>query len=133
MKTNYQELKKEKEDRFTALMNECRMFFAFSNEQFTANKTQKEPDEKYLSIGAGSYMPKSCYPKWESGSKEINKWYKSTLKSKKLSETDILFELNNHEAFYTGDLSYTFDALEGRYTHEQIREVYNKYRGQFED
>lgn len=133
MKTNYQELKKEKEVKFNDLIDECKMFFAFNDEQFLENKTPKEDGEKYLSLGAGAYMPKSRYPKWESGSKAINKWYNSTLKAKKLSETDILFELNNHEAFYTGDLSYTFDVLEGRYTIEQVREVYNKYRSQYEE
>jgi hypothetical protein len=59
------------------------MFFAFSTEQFNESKTPIKEGEKYLSLGAGAYMPESSAKRWISGSKEINNWYKSEVKKLK--------------------------------------------------
>lgn len=122
----YHEIKNEKEIKVSQLIKDCRMFFAFSSEQFHESKTQKEPDEKYLSLGAGAYMPKSCLQKWENGMKEINKWQKEIVKTNKMEDKEILYELCNHEAFYTGTIDSTFEALEEKYSKERIWKVYAK-------
>jgi len=123
---NYQEIRKEKEVRVSKLIKDCRMFFAFSDEQFEEGKTVKEPDEKYLALGAGCYMPKSCLPIWKAGNDAIDAWQKEVVKNNKLEDKEILYELENHEAFYTGDIEDTFEALEKKYTREHIWKVYNK-------
>lgn len=69
---NLTNLKKEKDKRFNDLINECQMFFAFSDEQFAKNKTPLQEGEKYVALGAGAYMPKSNVDKWHNGSKKIN-------------------------------------------------------------
>lgn len=123
---NISELKKEKQDRYSALIKEVGMFFAFSNEQFDENKTPLKEGEKYVSLGAGGYMPKGNVPAWIQGGKDIEKWYKTQVKASKNEEQEILYELRNHECFYTGDYSSAYYALPN-YTEEQIQQVYWKH------
>jgi len=120
------ELKQEKQDRYNNLIHEVGMFFAFSNEQFEKNKTPLKEGEKYVSLGAGGYMPKGNVTQWLSGCKEIEKWYKTQVKASKNEEQEILYELRNHECFYTGDWTEAVTALPN-YTEEQIRVVYCKH------
>lgn len=128
----YPEIKKEKEDKVGKLIKDCRMFFAFSTEQFNEGKTEKEPDEKYLHLGAGAYMPKSCLPKWEEGMKEINKWEKDTVKLNKLKESQILYELDNREAFYTMDIKETLEVLGEGFTYEEVLKVFNENKNKYD-
>ncbi len=124
----YGDIKKEKERMTSELFEKCGVFFAFSNEQFNENKTSLKEGEKYVSIGGGGYMPKGNYDTFKEGMKSINQIGKNKVKENNLSETEILYELNNHECFYTGDYSDVFDMFKGTYTEEQIRDVYNKHR-----
>ena len=81
---NIQEIKKEKQKKFDELLKNCRCFFAFSNEQFEKNKTPLTEGEKYVSIGAGGFMPKSEVDNYLNGAKEIKKWYTAARKESKL-------------------------------------------------
>jgi hypothetical protein len=129
----YGSIKKEKQRMTDELFKKCGVFFAFSNEQFAKNKTPLKEGEKYISIGAGGYMPKGNYDAFVEGLKEIKKFGKKKVEENNLAETEILYELNNHESFYTGDYSDVVDMFKGTYTEEQIRNVYNKHIGsQFE-
>jgi len=123
---NLNELKIEKEAKITDLINESLMFFAFSNEQFQQNKTPLQEGEKYVSLGAGAYLPKSKVEIYIKGTKSIDEWFKSTVKSNKLKTANILYELNNHEAFYTNDLESTLSTLGEDYTEEEVRKVFNE-------
>lgn len=104
------------------------MFFAFSNEQFAENKTPLKEGEKYVSLGAGAYLPKGSVDKYISGIKEIEKWYKTTIKENKVRSENILYELCNHEAFYTCDIEDTLLALGSDYTQDEVQAVYNANR-----
>lgn len=124
MKQNYQELKAQKEAKFSKLLEDCKVFWAFSNEQFAENKTELKEGDKYVSIGDSGYMPKSYVQLFLNGNKEITKWYKSEMKkSKDNADAEILYELNNHECFYVGHI----DDVVGRigYSRERIQKVYN--------
>lgn len=125
---SYGSIKAEKKKKVDALITETKMFFAFSNEQFQKNKSPLKEGEKYVSLGAGAYMPKSNIELWKKGSDEIDKWYKSELKKAKQDEAAILYELRNHEAFYTGDIEDTCDALQTLYTKEEVEAVFRKHR-----
>lgn len=129
----YAEIKKEKEKMTTELFDKCGVFFAFSNEQFAENKTPLKEGEKYISIGAGGYMPKGNIDAFQEGMKAINQFGKKKVKDKNLAETEILYELNNHECFYTSDYSDVVDMFKGTYTEKQIRDVYNKHRESHQD
>lgn len=121
---NLAAIKAEKEQKMSALISACSMFFAFSNEQFEQNKTPLAEGEKYVSLGAGAYMPKSQVNNWIEGTKNIDKWYKAALKDNKLRRQNIAYELANHEAFYTGEIEDTLQALGSDYSREEVQEVY---------
>jgi len=125
---NLQTIKAEKEAKLTALMEECGVFFAFSNEQFQEGKTPLSEGDKYLSIGAGGYMHKSKLSVWKSGIPEIENWFKSEIESNKARRAYIIYELANHEAWYTYELDDTLAALGSDYTEEEVREVFNSER-----
>lgn len=124
--SKYQEIRTAAEEKRSLLFKEVGLFFAFSDEQFSKNKTPLTEGDKYVSIGMGGYLPKSKVDEFTKGMKEIGKWTRDEIKSKKLEKKEIAFELANHEAYYTGELEDTYDALGGVYTMEQIREVYNE-------
>lgn len=119
------QLKKQQQDKCNNLATECGMFFAFNNYQFEQNKTPKKDDEKYLSLGAGAFMPKSNFEKYQQGMKEISKWFKDTVEANKQREARILYELNNYECFYTGSIDEALEALGSGYTAEEVLAVYN--------
>lgn len=57
----------------------------------------------------------------------INKWYKEeTSTSKKMRRTLIAYELANHEAYYTGDISDTMLALGSGYTKKEVWKVWHE-------
>ena len=123
MKT-YKEINEEKTAKYDGLLKECNVFFAFSNNQFDENKTELEPGEKYVSMGAGGYMPKGKVEAYLNGSKEIKKWFTSEVKH--CREEHILYELANHEAFYTCSIEDAMGVLP--YTPKQVWDVYNKHK-----
>jgi hypothetical protein len=124
--TTIQELKQQQTIKHSELFKECSLFFAFSNEQFTENKTPLQEGEKYVSIGAGGYLPKSKLPLLDKGLKEIKNWYKSEVKKSKNWESEILYELNNYECFYVNDITDAYNVLKDRYSLKQVQTVYYK-------
>jgi hypothetical protein len=106
------------------------MFFAFSNEQLNEGMAKHPLTEgdKYVSIGAGGFMAKSKVDTFLNGSEQINKWYKAAIKSNKARKANILYELCNHEAFYTNSLNDTLAALGVNYTRSEVLEVFNANR-----
>lgn len=82
---NLKELKKEKEQNVNQL-NNCKVFFAFSNDQFKENKTELNDGEKYVSIGMGGYCPESYKYIFNNGLNNINELFK----------IQVLYELFNH-------------------------------------
>lgn len=120
-----QEIKKEKQARYNQLVNDCLVFFAFSNEQFTKNKTPLQEGEKYVSIGAGGYMPKGKVQQWIDGTKGIESWYKKAIKETKgARRANIAYELANHEAYYTHSITDTLSALGAGYTAKEVWKVF---------
>lgn len=131
-KLNFSELREQKEQKYSALLDECRIFFAFNDEQFAEGISKinfVKGEEKLVSIGAGGFMPKSCVERFVSGQKEIDKWFKNA--TKKMKDEHILYELANHECFYTGDISDAVRVLP--YTEKQIAEVFHKHRNEYDN
>jgi hypothetical protein len=129
MKTNLQKLKATKQKQVDTLLTECHIFFAFSNEQLAQGIEKTKPflseGEKIVSIGAGGYMPKSNVDKFTNGIEAINKEYKNAIKDNKLRAREILYALNNHECFYSGDIDDALYSLGEGYTYEEVLKVYN--------
>lgn len=130
--TSYGELKQEHEKKFDAVLKSSGMFFAFSKEQFDNSKTDLEPGDKYVHTYAGGYMPKSMVPKWEKDTEELQSWLMKTIDDCNLKESHIIYELRNHEAFYSYDISGAMSALPF-YTEFEVQAVFNKYAPTEED
>ena len=134
----YATLTKERQAKHTELFDRVGLFWAFSTEQFTEGKT-KHPvtdGQKYLSIGMGGYFPGQNMQAYKDGMDELSAWEKQAKKelkeSRAESEKAILYELNNHECFYTGEIDDVVDLFEGVYAVQEIRKVYKANAGKFE-
>lgn len=119
-----QEIKDQKQRAIDQLIDECGMFFAFTNEQFEKNKTPIADGDKYTACGGGAYMPKSKVQAWMKGSKAIERNYKAAIKIHKQRKENILFELRNREAFYTCDIQETLEVLGSDYTYDEVMAVF---------
>lgn len=121
MKPYSRELEQKKVDD---LMTECHVFWAFNKDQLQEGM-KKNPigaGDKYVSMGAGGFLPKSCVDKWLDGMKAITKW---TKESKKNDNEVIRYELNNYECYYQGDIEDAMPRLsELGYTREQVLKVF---------
>lgn len=123
----YHEIRNQREAKVSELIEECNMFFAFSDQQLAEGMKENPltPGDKYVALGAGSYMPKSNVEKYENGCREIDEWQRKLIQENNMDDEVILYELANHEAFYTGEIEDTYYALGCNYTKEKIWEVYN--------
>lgn len=129
----YAEFKKLEQAKYDELMEKCHVFWAFSNEQFAEGK-KKNPvaeGEKYTSIGAGGYLPSKNVDTFIKGMQEIEAWKKAEVKKNKAEqEKTILYELNNYECFYTGDIEPALEVLKPLgFTRKQVQQVYKANYG----
>jgi len=127
---NLQEIKKAREEAVTKAITDNKVFFAFNNQQFTEGlkKIQLQEGDKIRSIGAGGYIPKSMYNNFTDTIDKIDADYKVAIKNNKLRYKEIIYELYNHECFYTGDIQDCLDALGEDYTDKEVQSIYNSER-----
>jgi hypothetical protein len=98
-----EKLKQLRQDANSSLFKECGLFFAFSQKQFDESKTPLKEGEKYVSVLGGGYVPKGNLNKLLEGMEEIRQAYEKAIKDNNLRLTEVVYEFNNHECFYTGD------------------------------
>lgn len=124
------EYSREKEQqKYNDLMDKCRVFWAFSAEQFAEGKA-KNQSKKYISFGGGGYVPEQHFEQLKSGMKAIAEWAK---KAKKDDQEVILYELNNYECFYQGSIEDALPRLKDLgYTVKQVQAIYNKNKSRVE-
>ena len=123
------EIRKEHEVRMTALFEKTGTFFAFSNEQFEKNKTPLREGEKYVALGNGGYLPKGNVEAFHAGFEEIDKWYDGEIADNGLGEEEVMYEIHNHQCYYTGDFEDVIEMFEGKYTREEIMKIaYSKQK-----
>ncbi len=131
MKT-YQEIKQKHSDTYNKIMNDCQVFWAFSPEQFKEGKEKcnLKEGEKLVNIFGGGVCPKKNVDKMINGLKEADKTQKKEMKEfREIKEEAILYELKNHECFYTTEIDDVVELFKGTYTTQEIRKVYNKHKG----
>ena len=120
----YYDLKQQYTDKYNQLVEEAGIFFAFSDKQY--QEGAKEGVE-YEAWGMGGFIPVHKVDSFGEATVDLHEWFKEELKKVDLEDI-VLYELNNHECFYTGDWSDTWYALRGLgITQEQIAEVYSKH------
>jgi glutamate synthase domain-containing protein 1 len=127
----YRELKQEHSDNVNNLiMRENKVFWAFSREQLEEGKREIGVTENkdLISIGMGGFLPKKNAQKFfKEMDVETKRFNKELREARKAKEEAILYELNNHEAFYTGSIEEVVEIFKGIYTTAEIRKVFKKF------
>ncbi len=112
MKKNFNEVKKEYDQKYHDEFNKTGVFWAFTNAQFDENKTHKDaPDSEYLSIGCGGYIHKSNKEKLDNFNNVIAPQLKKEFVNNIELNDFIDYELINHECYYTYDYSEVVDKV----------------------
>lgn len=112
------------EAKQTALFEKTGAFFAFSKRQFEEKYVK---GQAYVSFDGGMFCRAECETKLADGLEAIYK--ESIQKDIKLHGADQVIEreLYNHEAFYTGCIQSTVEALEDYpFDLKQIKAVFNR-------
>ena len=123
----------KRSDDTNALMDKCKVFWAFSNEQFAEGKKKIGllEGEKLVDIGAGGFMPARNKDIFLKGMNDIDIAFKEAMKDEKARRTHILYELENHEAYYTRSIDDTMAALGDDFTCEEVLAVFDGRRKKY--
>lgn len=127
----YAQVNKIVEEKQTDLFNKNLAFFAFSDSQVEEARARLNivDGTQLVSLGAGLIAPRSNVPAIAKGLKLIQAEKKLMIKEKLDMVKVILYELNNYECFYTGDISEAVEVLSAYgVTHDEVLAVYKKYR-----
>jgi len=122
------ELKKEQQDKRSAILNRYGIFFAFSTKQFDE---QKQEDVTYVSGGSGMFIPKNNVEDVKSAFAQCLKECTKEFQEQIQLDDYITYELANHEAWYTGDIYTALEVVQTLYpecTIEDVRRVYKDKR-----
>jgi hypothetical protein len=132
---NYIDIKQAEQEKITELSHEVGLFWAFSDKQFEESKTPKKRGSKYASIGGGGYLPNYNVSVFTKGMDNIRDWKRAEVKKNKAEqERVILYELNNHECFYTGDIIDAMPVLKDLgFSQKQVYKVYNARRAEAQE
>lgn len=128
----YAAVNAEHQERYNKLFEDCQVFWAFSNEQLKAGieALKLKKGEKVSPIDGGGFLPKKNVDKLIAGLKEIKAWKKQAMQEVDATEA-ILYELNNHECFYSDDIENAMSILSSMgYTREQVAKVHRRYQTQ---
>lgn len=135
----FNSLKEEYDKKYNEELNKTGIFWAFNNEQFEENKTHKNvPDNEYLSIGAGGYIHKSNKFKLDYFLNVTLPKMKREFTSKIDMKDLIEYELDNHECYYTSNISEAVDAVYDFYElpkneiEDKVAEVYKEKLNRFD-
>lgn len=108
MKKSHQEIDKEREVKYGRILDELGVFWAFSDEQFNE---QKVAGITYVSGAYGECIPKENVQTYLTRIKELVEETKKAFTESVNMEDYIRYELANHEAWYTGDISDAMSAV----------------------
>ena len=123
---NLIDLKKAKDEAISKAIKDHKVFFAFSKEQFESSKTKLEEGEEYIQLHVGGFIPKFQLDSFIKELDRIEKDFKNSILEHDLKERHIIYELQNHESFYTMDPSDAISALKNFYSEKEILEVFCK-------
>lgn len=120
------------QDELTKLHNRLGVFFAFGEKQF--NEQRVEGVEYVTVMQIGDCVPKQHVKEFVSEMLRLQKEDRERRLAEEGLDAIIESELCNHEAFYTGEIEDTLEALAGyNVTAEQVWAVYraveHKYEG----
>jgi len=125
---DYQEIKNNHQKAVNDLLTKHKVFFAFSEKQLIEGMEKIGiTDRKELtSIFGGGLLPKSEVKAFLDNMTAVDKQYKKELREAREAKNEaILYELHNHECFYTGEIDEVIKLFDGVFTPFEIKEVFN--------
>ena len=123
---NLIDLKKAKDKAISKAIKDHKVFFAFSNEQFEESKTELQPNEKYVKLQSGGFIPELQFNSFIKEMVKVQDDFKKAVEENNLKEKHIIYELQNYECFYTMDPTEAINALSDFYSEKEILEVFSK-------
>lgn len=123
---NLIDLKKAKDEAISKAIKDHKVFFAFSNEQFEESKTELQPNEKYVRLQGGGFIPELQFNSFIKEMVKVQDDFKKAVEENNLKEKHIIYELQNYECFYTIDPTEAINALSDFYSEKEILEVFSK-------
>lgn len=123
---NLIDLKKAKDEAISKAIKDHKVFFAFSNEQFEESKTELQPNEKYVRLKGGGFIPELQFNSFIKEMVKVQDDFKKAVEENNLKEKHIIYELQNYECFYTMDPTEAINALSDFYSEKEILEVFSK-------
>jgi len=123
----YQAIKSRHQKKYDKILSDCDVFWAFNKSQLKEGikKSKITKDNKMVPIGMGGYMPSKNFDKFIKETDKAEKERKQELKALKEDRASaIMYELNNHECSYTGDITPVIELFKGIYTPNQINKVF---------
>ena len=130
MSKNYHEIKDRHAKTIDELITKHKGFFAFSDSQLIEGmaKININDRKELTSLSMGLILPKIEAKPFLDNMEQADKDYKKELKeAREAKDEAILYELNNHESFYRGNMDDVFDMFDGIYTKDEIKAVYKKF------
>jgi len=119
------------EAKQTELFNKTGTIFAFSQKQFEEGR---KDNVKYVNLGQGMLTEKPFVKEVING---LDKIYKDSIKQdikENGKDKIILRELQNHEAFYVGNIEDTVHKLEDYpFTEDDISHIFSKNWAKYSD
>ena len=123
---NLIDLKKAKDEAISKAIKDHKVFFAFSNEQFEESKTELQPNEKYVRLQGGGFIPELQFNSFIKEMVKVQDDFKKAVEENNLKEKHIIYELQNYECFYTMDPNDAINALSDLYPKNEVVEVFQK-------
>lgn len=126
MKKSHLEIDKEREVKYSAILDELGIFFAFGQAQFDEKKVE---GVIYASGAYGECIPKENVQEYIRRMRELAEETKKAFTESVDMDDYIAYELGNHEAFYTGEIDDAMRAVIGYFpnvTREDMWRVYRK-------
>ena len=123
---NLIDLKKAKDEAISKAIKDHKVFFAFSNEQFEESKTELQPNEKYVRLQGGGFIPELQFNSFIKEMVKVQDDFKKAVEENNLKEKHIIYELQNYECFYTMDPTDAINALSDFYSKNEVVKVFQK-------
>lgn len=103
------------------------VFFAFGPEQIKEGEERTKPKSKLVGLGYSAFCPQDNVNAYLVEMDLLIQEEIKLLTSPEHRKEYIVYELYNHESFYTGDIQDAYDAVSGLYSDITLDEVYEAY------
>lgn len=120
-----EQIHEEHQKKLSAMFEEFGVFFAFSKQQF---EQSRKAGIEYVSGFADMIIPKDNVKLVGQRLKLIHEEVTTLMREHIPMEKYILYELHNHEAFYTGEMDDVLELAKSYYPDCTLDDVYKVYR-----